>query len=564
MRHTVNTVFIAFLMLIPVNTAGAAFDGPPHFVRGDANGDGSVDQADASTILTHLFVQADNTICPDVMDSDDSGAVDISDAINILNFLFVGTGEIAFPYPEAGLDMTTDDPYPCGDVTEDERRFWEFEFPAEVHWYDVFAAQIPGFPGPDEPDVLFPGEEPFVPDNEGNIAQELAEGNDAAIILLLGLVIQQMDEQDFWVIADNVLFNFFYAVRDLDLTDPVDVQALIDMLVDLGGYTNPDYGDYDTLVSLFVPEFLAVALPVAIALAEQGTTPEQTNEALDALQQKAGQMDDWWKDISPACQCYPDGKVISITTFFHGIDGVTGPEEALMVLLLVDAAFDTDSCCDKYFSVYFKSKAPGETIRSNGERAASRISDRIGQLVANNGNDPIKEIVINLFGFSAGGLEAFIAAQNIDCQNIVPPPATNCFYTGPDEIPVYINLVTIDAPFKAMPLWPGVREFCEFFAWAAGECAEIIDLGGSYATSIGSGDYAGPAPDCLCSWKSYQRGASPRTDSRVGDDWKAKLCETTVTPDGENEIDDHIESVTEAALADPAAFRSHCSCQTCP
>jgi hypothetical protein len=59
------------------------------FVRGDPNGQGTVDLADAVTILMHLF-GGGRLDCNDAADVNDDGAVDIADAIWLLDYLFGG------------------------------------------------------------------------------------------------------------------------------------------------------------------------------------------------------------------------------------------------------------------------------------------------------------------------------------------------------------------------------------------------------------------------------------------------------------------------------------------
>jgi hypothetical protein len=87
--------------------------GEPRFVRGDANGDASIDISDPVRILFYLFVGGVSAPCQDVLDVNDSGLVDLSDAIFLLNFLFRGGSEIPAPYPAAGLDPTEDTLPPC-------------------------------------------------------------------------------------------------------------------------------------------------------------------------------------------------------------------------------------------------------------------------------------------------------------------------------------------------------------------------------------------------------------------------------------------------------------------
>lgn len=79
------------------------------FVRGDANGDSSVDIADAVATLAFLFNEGDGVPCLDAADANDDGAVDIADAVTTLNFLFGPITTLPAPYPVAGLDPTLDD-----------------------------------------------------------------------------------------------------------------------------------------------------------------------------------------------------------------------------------------------------------------------------------------------------------------------------------------------------------------------------------------------------------------------------------------------------------------------
>ncbi|MEM7167605.1 MAG: PKD domain-containing protein [Planctomycetota bacterium] len=91
-----------------VDPTGAAL-----FVRGNANGSGNIDIADAVFVLTFLFAGGTPPPCPDAADPNDNGTVDIADAVNILTFLFAGTVTPRYPFPEPGLDPTDDNLGPC-------------------------------------------------------------------------------------------------------------------------------------------------------------------------------------------------------------------------------------------------------------------------------------------------------------------------------------------------------------------------------------------------------------------------------------------------------------------
>jgi hypothetical protein len=80
-----------------------------YFVRGDSNGDWTVDISDPVSTLNTLFLGAAGTACPDAADSNDDGKADISDAIHTLGFLYIGEAPMPPPYPEAGTDPTADE-----------------------------------------------------------------------------------------------------------------------------------------------------------------------------------------------------------------------------------------------------------------------------------------------------------------------------------------------------------------------------------------------------------------------------------------------------------------------
>lgn len=81
----------------------------PLFVRGDCNGIGTVDLADAITILSQLFSGAPPPSCADACDMNDDGAVNIADSVFLLAALFQGAGPLRPPSAGCGLDPTEDD-----------------------------------------------------------------------------------------------------------------------------------------------------------------------------------------------------------------------------------------------------------------------------------------------------------------------------------------------------------------------------------------------------------------------------------------------------------------------
>jgi hypothetical protein len=77
------------------------------FLRGDGNGDGRVDTADATAILLALFVGND-TDCRDALDANDSGDVDLSDPLAVLRYLYLDGVPLPEPFAMPGVDPTED------------------------------------------------------------------------------------------------------------------------------------------------------------------------------------------------------------------------------------------------------------------------------------------------------------------------------------------------------------------------------------------------------------------------------------------------------------------------
>ena len=73
------------------------------FVRGDANGDGQVNLADAIRTLFHLFAGG-QIKCLDAADVQNDGVVNLSDPIATLNYLFRAGTPPAAPFPTPGTD----------------------------------------------------------------------------------------------------------------------------------------------------------------------------------------------------------------------------------------------------------------------------------------------------------------------------------------------------------------------------------------------------------------------------------------------------------------------------
>jgi hypothetical protein len=84
----------------------------PRFIRGDSNGDSTVDLSDAVFSLAYLFLGGTPPGCIDAADADDDGAVDIVDPVFTLAFLFLDGLRPPEPFEFPGPDPTGDD-LPC-------------------------------------------------------------------------------------------------------------------------------------------------------------------------------------------------------------------------------------------------------------------------------------------------------------------------------------------------------------------------------------------------------------------------------------------------------------------
>jgi hypothetical protein len=90
---------------------GDACDSPPPgplFVRSDANHDTKVNLADAQFILNYLFLGGPVAPCEEAANISDTFELDITAPIHLLRALFLGDVRVPQPYPNCGLDPTTD------------------------------------------------------------------------------------------------------------------------------------------------------------------------------------------------------------------------------------------------------------------------------------------------------------------------------------------------------------------------------------------------------------------------------------------------------------------------
>jgi hypothetical protein len=87
-------------------------EGPPSFLRGDANADGRLNVADPISVLVELFHGGRPSPCAAAADATGDRRVDVSDPIRIFGFLFLGDPPPPAPFPECGSGES-DPGLPC-------------------------------------------------------------------------------------------------------------------------------------------------------------------------------------------------------------------------------------------------------------------------------------------------------------------------------------------------------------------------------------------------------------------------------------------------------------------
>ena len=105
-----NLVVVGFDSVSPTLVPGVITLNPLAtglFRRSDANSDGSVNIADAVSILDYLFNLGPAT-CLSALDSNDDGSVNIADGVYTLDYLFSMGPDPAAPFPDCGSDPTAD------------------------------------------------------------------------------------------------------------------------------------------------------------------------------------------------------------------------------------------------------------------------------------------------------------------------------------------------------------------------------------------------------------------------------------------------------------------------
>ncbi len=87
----------------------AGGEGPQElFLRGDVDGNGVRNLADAIVLLSYLFAHGDEPRCRDAADADDSGRLNLNDPIVILNHLFGVLSTLPGPFLACDRDPTPD------------------------------------------------------------------------------------------------------------------------------------------------------------------------------------------------------------------------------------------------------------------------------------------------------------------------------------------------------------------------------------------------------------------------------------------------------------------------
>lgn len=114
--HSGVAALVVACLLLVVATPAAAGTAPGPFLRGDVNGSGIVDIADAVAALSWLFSGGATPACVDAADTNDDGTVNVADPVGTLAYLFGGgSTQIPLPFPGVGFDPTPD-ALPCTPV----------------------------------------------------------------------------------------------------------------------------------------------------------------------------------------------------------------------------------------------------------------------------------------------------------------------------------------------------------------------------------------------------------------------------------------------------------------
>ena len=106
------------LYVVAMASGGGGGPVGTEFRRGDSNGDGGFNIADAVFLLAALFSGGPPSDCADASDANDDGGVNIADAIFKLATLFSGGAPLPAPGSiDCGIDPTDSDALDCVNYT---------------------------------------------------------------------------------------------------------------------------------------------------------------------------------------------------------------------------------------------------------------------------------------------------------------------------------------------------------------------------------------------------------------------------------------------------------------
>jgi len=113
-----NVITVGGSSVLPTLLPGTiTFVDLPLFKRGDSNGDGSVNLADAIFLIQFLFNQSTAPPCSEAGDANDDMLLDVSDAIYEINFFFLDGLAPPAPFPNCGTDPDGTNGLPCTNYT---------------------------------------------------------------------------------------------------------------------------------------------------------------------------------------------------------------------------------------------------------------------------------------------------------------------------------------------------------------------------------------------------------------------------------------------------------------
>jgi hypothetical protein len=224
---------------------------------------------------------------------------------------------------------------------------------------------------------------------------------------------------------------------------------------------------------------------------------------------------------SPDCEQCPCGAELSITVLFPGagtVDGgriVYSAQETAFEQALEDRISpDESACCPKILLV--AGYDPAERARANAAQIAAILDALLAAEAVT--NDWVTKIWVHLVGFSAGGIVAVQTASRVGCGPRAARPGRSwCGRPMEPAVPVELDVVTMATPFD-------FPDFVSFFASVGTFLADLVDSDSTFEWSIGTNDYGGRRPSCLCRFTAFvssgdyddTSGADSPPDDRLG------------------------------------------------